>query len=77
MDAEVVGVFEAKTHLSALIEQVCQGKSFTITKHKVAVARLCPIAEERSLAKRGAARSSDFYMAADFDEPLADFAEYA
>jgi prevent-host-death family protein len=38
-----VGTFEAKTHLSALLERVVRGEEITITKHGRAVARLVPI----------------------------------
>jgi prevent-host-death family protein len=39
---DTVGAFEAKTHLSALLERVAQGESFTITRHGKPVARLVP-----------------------------------
>lgn len=37
---EIVGTFEAKTHLPRLLERVAQGEEFTITKHGKPVARL-------------------------------------
>ena len=37
-----VGSYEAKTHLSRLLEMVAKGESVTITKHGVPVARLVP-----------------------------------
>ena len=37
-----VGAYEAKTHLSKLLERVEKGERFTITKHGVPVARLVP-----------------------------------
>ncbi len=37
-----VGSYEAKTHLSRLLDMVAKGESVTITKHGVAVARLVP-----------------------------------
>jgi len=37
-----VGAYEAKTHLSALLDRVIRGELITITKHNVAVARLVP-----------------------------------
>ncbi len=40
---ESVGSFEAKTHLSKLLERVAQGEEFTITKHGKPVARLVPV----------------------------------
>jgi len=42
-----VGLFDAKTHLSALVERVAQGEEVTITKHGVAVALLVPAANRR------------------------------
>lgn len=39
---ENVGSFEAKTHLSQLLERVANGEEFTITKHGKPVARLVP-----------------------------------
>ncbi len=43
---DTIGAFEAKTHLSSLLERVAQGESFTITRHGKPVARLIP-AEQR------------------------------
>jgi prevent-host-death family protein len=40
---KTVGTFEAKTHLSALLEQVERGEEITITRHGRAVARLVPV----------------------------------
>lgn len=39
-----VGAFEAKTHLSALLERVGGGEAFVITRHGRAVAQLLPTA---------------------------------
>ena len=37
-----VGAFEAKTHLSKLLDRVSRGERITITKHGVPVAVLAP-----------------------------------
>ena len=37
-----VGSYEAKTHLSRLLEMVAKGESVTITKHGVPIAQLVP-----------------------------------
>jgi prevent-host-death family protein len=37
-----VGAYEAKTHLSELLERVAKGEKITITKHGVPVAMLVP-----------------------------------
>lgn len=44
---ESVGAFEAKTHLSELLERVRAGERITITKHGVPVAVLVPPEQER------------------------------
>lgn len=41
---ETIGAFEAKTHLSALLDRVANGGEVLITKHGRPVARLCPVA---------------------------------
>jgi prevent-host-death family protein len=43
--AKEVGLFEAKTRLSALVARVQRGEEITITKHGVPVARLIPARE--------------------------------
>lgn len=39
---DTVGAYEAKTHLPRLLAEVEKGKTITITKHGVPVARLVP-----------------------------------
>ncbi|MBI1871006.1 MAG: type II toxin-antitoxin system prevent-host-death family antitoxin [Chlamydiae bacterium] len=41
-----VSAFEAKTHLSELLRETEQGKSFVIRRRGKAVARLIPLAKE-------------------------------
>ena len=41
-----VGTFEAKTHLSALLERVAKGETITITRNGVPVARLAPLTSQ-------------------------------
>lgn len=38
-----VGAYEAKTHLPRLLEEVQKGRTITITKHGVPVAKLVPV----------------------------------
>ncbi len=38
-----IGAYHAKTHLSALLEEVRRGERFTIVKHGVPVALLVPV----------------------------------
>ena len=44
---DIVGLFDAKTHLSALVERVSQGEEITITKHGAPVARLVSVVSVR------------------------------
>ena len=39
---DVIGAYEAKTHLPRLLAEVASGHSYTITKHGVPIARLLP-----------------------------------
>jgi prevent-host-death family protein len=41
-----VGAYEAKTHLSQLLDRVEGGETITITRHGKPVARLVPVAGE-------------------------------
>ncbi|HMR34369.1 MAG TPA: type II toxin-antitoxin system prevent-host-death family antitoxin [Geminicoccaceae bacterium] len=45
-----VGAFEAKTHLSALLERVAGGEEIEITRHGKAIARLVPARQPEPLA---------------------------
>jgi prevent-host-death family protein len=40
---ETIGTFEAKTHLTRLLQRVAAGEEFTITRHGARVARLVPV----------------------------------
>ncbi|NBR72445.1 MAG: type II toxin-antitoxin system prevent-host-death family antitoxin [Verrucomicrobia bacterium] len=70
-----LGAFEAKTHLSRLLDAVEKGEKIYITRRGKRVAQLSA-AEEPKKAKFGCAKSPNFYMAPDFDAPLEDFKEY-
>ncbi len=54
---ERIGLFEAKTHLSQLVERVRRGESFVITKHGLAVARLVP--RQGSTSKMTASQAAE------------------
>ncbi len=50
-----VGAYEAKTHLSELLEKVEAGQEITITRHGSPVAKLVPIRHETTADERVAA----------------------
>lgn len=53
--SNAVGAYEAKTHLSELLERVEAGEEITITKHGVPVAKLVPVRKETGPEERRAA----------------------
>lgn len=54
---ETVGIFEAKTNLSHLLERVAAGEKITISKRGVPVAILSPAQEEKIDRKKAAIES--------------------
>jgi prevent-host-death family protein len=53
--SNTVGAYEAKTHLSELLEKVEAGEEITITKHGAPVAKLVPVKKELRSEERVAA----------------------
>ena len=53
--SNTVGAYEAKTHLSELLERVEAGEEITITKHGAPVAKLVPVKKEVRPEERVAA----------------------
>ena len=72
---EEIGAFEAKTHLSAILEKVANGATFYITRRGKRIAELKPIEARRKRPIPGLWRGK-IWMADDFDAPLEDFKEY-
>ena len=56
---EMIGAYEAKTHLAQLLERVARGDHFTITRHGKPVAQLIPVTSDRKQAQQAAARIVD------------------
>jgi len=53
--SNTVGAYEAKTHLSQLLDKVEAGEEITSTKHGAPVAKLVPVKKEVSAEQRAAA----------------------
>ena len=53
--SNTVGAYEAKTHLSELLEKVEAGEEIIITRHGAPVAKLVPMKKEASVEQRAAA----------------------
>jgi prevent-host-death family protein len=75
-DPVEIGVFEAKTHLSEILQRVAAGERFFITRRGRTVAELRPVEPARVALVRGCARNDGYRMSPDFDAPLDDFADY-
>lgn len=69
-----VGLYEAKTKLSALVAEVEEsGESIMLTRHGKAVAQISPPVQQ-IVRKAGCMASEDFFIADDFDD--IDMAEF-
>lgn len=65
-----VGVHEAKTHLSRLLQQVASGEEVVITRSGVPIARLCAV---HARGRRTFGQDRDLLVVPDdFDLPLPD-----
>lgn len=69
---EPVSLYDAKTHLSELVEQAAQGREIIIAKSGKPKARLVPLApkDTRHLRKYGLGKRERIWIADDFDAPL-------
>jgi prevent-host-death family protein len=69
--AEPLGLYEAKTRLSELVDEAAAGREFIIAKSGKPMARLVPLVapDLRALRKPGGGKGR-VWMAADFDAPL-------
>lgn len=65
-----VGVHDAKTNLSRLLEDVTAGEEVIITRRGEAIASLVPV--RRSKARRLGIDRGRFVVPDDFDSPLPD-----
>lgn len=70
--SEPLGLYEAKTRLSELVDEAALGREFVIAKSGKPMARLVPFgpANARTLRKPGKGKGR-VWMARDFDAPLA------
>lgn len=73
-----IGVFDSKTHLSELVQNVEEkGHVYYITKRGRPVAELRPVQGAKKLRLvPGCGKHEHFWMAPDFDKIPEDFKEY-
>jgi prevent-host-death family protein len=70
-----VGMHEAKTKLSQLVERAAAGEEIVIARRGTPVVRLTPITETSSMAAVRGSLKGRITMADDFDELPAEFTE--
>jgi len=70
-----VGMHEAKTKLSQLVERAQAGEEITITRNGTPVARLVPVAPKNSFASLRGKYRGQIVISDDFDELPDDIAE--
>lgn len=70
-----VGMHEAKTNLSQLVERAEAGEEITITRNGTPVARLIAVGQPNRLASVRGALRGQIHFADDFDELPDDIAE--
>lgn len=75
MKTHQIGAFDAKTHLSELLEKVRQGEVYVITRRGKPVAELRPVPQTGKSTLYGRYKGQ-IKMSADFNAPLDDFKEY-
>ena len=66
---ETVSLYEAKTHLSSLVERVAKGEEIVIAKAGKPKAVLVPLVDTRAARKPGQGRGQ-WRLGPDFDAPL-------
>jgi prevent-host-death family protein len=72
MAVEPYKLADAKAHFSEIVQKAMLGEIITVTKENRPVVKIVPIKP----ATRNPGTGKGIWMAPDFDEPLADFAEY-
>ena len=66
---KTVTIHQAKTNLSQLIEQACQGEEIVIARGPKPVVRLVPVSDAKGQRQPGALRGK-FRVGPEFFEPL-------
>jgi prevent-host-death family protein len=75
MDIEEIGAFEAKTHLSRLLEKVKAGRVYYITRRGRRIAELRPLSETCTPPRFGCDKGK-VIVGPDFDAPIPELEEY-
>lgn len=72
---KTVNIYEAKTHLSRLVDEAQAGEEIVLARNGTPVAKIVPVAKKKPSDAFGMDRGL-FTIPDDFDEPLDDFKDY-
>jgi prevent-host-death family protein len=71
-----VNIAEAKAHLSALVQKALTGEEVVIARDNKPLVKLVPLEPVAGKRQPGSAKGQILFVADDFDQTPADFAEY-
>jgi prevent-host-death family protein len=71
MDNMEINIYQAKTHLSRLLQRVAEGEEITIARSGIPIARLVAVENKDNVRALGFARG-EVFVSDDFDAPLPD-----
>ena len=69
-------IADAKAHFSELVQKAMIGEEVVIAKDNKPLLKLVPVASPQKERKPGSGKSKIIYIAPDFDQTPADFADY-
>ena len=73
---KTIAAYEAKSKFSEILREAAAGEVFVITRNGKRMAELRPCPSAARQRKRGMMKKTFGPVPADFNEPLADFADY-
>jgi len=69
-------IADAKSHFSELVQKALLGEEVVIARDNKPILKLVPVGRGKKDRCPGSAKNKILYVAPDFDETPADFAEY-
>lgn len=76
ISVKTIPAYEAKSKFSEILRQAAAGEIFVITRNGQRMAELRPCPPAARQRKRGMMKKAFGPVPSDFNEPLADFADY-
>lgn len=67
---KIINIHDAKTHLSAILEQVLNGENIVIAKSNIPKIRLIPYVVEKKPPRKGGGWKGLIKIPKNFDDPL-------